>query len=227
MTRGTTTDLLGQQRSGTQTTRPAGRMRSSKSPSTAGGKPKGFSLCRRQCCVPRELNTLSPDHPAVTLLDIYTNELKPYPPWKLHRGVYTSFRCSVSKSCLTLCNPTHCSPWFCSQFTSTESVVLSNHLILCCPLLLLPLIFPGIRIFPMGRLFISSGHSIGVSASASVLPMNIQGWFPLGWTCSISLQSKGVSRVFSSTTTQKHQFFDAQASLWSNSHIHMWLLGKP
>ena len=70
------------------------------------------------------------------------------------------------------------------------------------------------------------GQSIGASASASVLPMNIQGWFPLGLTGLISLQSEGLSRVFFSTTVQKHQFFSAQPSLWSNSHVHTWLLEK-
>ena len=73
----------------------------------------------------------------------------------------------------------------------------------------------------------SGGQSIGVSASASVLPMNIQDWFPLGWTGWISLQSKGLSRVFSNTTVQKHQFFGAQPSSQSNSHIDTWLLEKP
>ena len=73
----------------------------------------------------------------------------------------------------------------------------------------------------------SGGQSIGVSASASVLPMNIQGWFTLGWIGWISLQSKGFSRVFSNTTLQKYQFFDLQPSLWSNSHICTWLLEKP
>ena len=73
----------------------------------------------------------------------------------------------------------------------------------------------------------SGGPSVGVSASASVLPMNIQDWFPLGWTGWISLQSNGLSRVFSNTTVQKHQFFSAQLSLESNSHIHTWLLEKP
>ena len=77
------------------------------------------------------------------------------------------------------------------------------------------------------QLFVSGGQSIGVSASASVLPMNIQDWFPLGWTGWISLQSKGLSRVFSNTTVQKHQFFGAQLSLQSNSHIHTWPLEKP
>ena len=81
--------------------------------------------------------------------------------------------------------------------------------------------------FKMSQLFTSGGESIGVSASASVLPMNIQDWSPLAWTGWISLQSKGLSRVFSSTTVQKHQFFSAQLSLQSNSHIHTWLLEKP
>ena len=76
-------------------------------------------------------------------------------------------------------------------------------------------------------LFTSGGQSTGVSASASVLPMNIQDWFPLGWTGWISLQSKGISRVFSNTTVQKHQFFSAQPTSWSNSHIHIRLLEKP
>ena len=81
--------------------------------------------------------------------------------------------------------------------------------------------------FPMNRLFTSGGQNIGVSASASVLPMNIQDWFPLALTGLTSLQSKGLSRVFSNTTAQKHQFFGPQLSLESNSHIHMWLLEKP
>ena len=77
------------------------------------------------------------------------------------------------------------------------------------------------------QFFTSGGQSIGVSASASVLPMNIQDWFPLGYTAYISLLSKGFSRVFSNTTVQKHHFFNDQSSLWSNSHIHTWLLEKP
>ena len=81
--------------------------------------------------------------------------------------------------------------------------------------------------FLMSQLFASGGQSIGASASASVLPMNIQEWFLLGWTGWISLQSKGLSRVFSNTTVQKHQFSGAQLSLWSSSHIHTWLLQKP
>ena len=78
--------------------------------------------------------------------------------------------------------------------------------------------------FPMSRLFTSRGQSIAASASSSVLPVNIQDWFPLGWTGWIFLQSKGLSRVFSNTTVQKHQLFGAQTSLWSNSHICIWLL---
>ena len=80
--------------------------------------------------------------------------------------------------------------------------------------------------FPVCWLFPSSGQSNGASASTSVLPMNIQGCFPLGLTHLISLQSKGVSKVLSSTTTQEHQFFSAQSSLWSNSYICKWLLEK-
>ena len=87
--------------------------------------------------------------------------------------------------------------------------------------------FPASGSFPMSQFFASGGQNTGVSASASVLPMNIQDWFTLGWTGWISLQSKGLSRVFSNTTVQKHQFFSAQPSLWSNSHIHTWLLEKP
>ena len=82
-------------------------------------------------------------------------------------------------------------------------------------------------LFKWVQLFTSGGQRIGVSASTSVLPMNIEGWFPSGWTGWISLQSRGLSRVFSNTTVQKHQFFCAQLSLWANSHIHTWLLEKP
>ena len=87
--------------------------------------------------------------------------------------------------------------------------------------------FPASGSFPISQLFTAGGQSIGASASATVLPMNIQDWFPLGWTGCISLQSKGLSRVFLNTTVAKHQFFSTQLSLWSNSHIHTWLLGKP
>ena len=87
--------------------------------------------------------------------------------------------------------------------------------------------FPASGSFPMRQFFTLGGQSIGASASASVLPKNTQGWSPLEWTGCISLQSKGLSRVVSNTTVQKHQFFSAKLSLWYNSHIHTWLLGKP
>ena len=87
--------------------------------------------------------------------------------------------------------------------------------------------FPASGSFQMSQFFASGNQTIGVSASASVLPMNIQGWFPLGWTGWISLLSKGLSRVFSSITVQKHQFFGAQLSLVSNTHNHTWPLEKP
>ena len=86
--------------------------------------------------------------------------------------------------------------------------------------------FPASGSFQMSQLFASGGQSIGVSFATLVLPMNTQDWFPLGWTGWISLQSKGLPRVFSNTTVQKHQFFCAQLSLWSNSHIYTWLLEK-
>ena len=86
---------------------------------------------------------------------------------------------------------------------------------------------PASEFFPMSQLFAWDGQSIEVSASASVLPMNTQDWSPLGWTGWMSLLSKGLSRIFSNTTVQKHQFFGAQLSSQSNSHIHTWPLGKP
>ena len=107
---------------------------------------------------------------------------------------------------------------------SIESAMPSNHLILYWPLLLLPSIFPVSGSSPMSWLFTSNGQIIG--ASAWVLPMNIQGWFPLEWTDFISLLSRRLSRVFSSTTIWMHQFFDAQPSLLSNSHIPYMTTGK-
>ena len=98
-----------------------------------------------------------------------------------------------------------------------ESVMQSHNLILCCPLLLPISIFPSIRVFSNESVLCIRWPKIGVSASASVLTMNIQEWFPLGWTGWISLQSKGLSRVFSNTTVQNHQFLCAQLFLWSNS----------
>ena len=86
--------------------------------------------------------------------------------------------------------------------------------------------FPASGSYSMSQFFASGGQSIGASASASVLPMNIQDWSPLEWTSWVSLQSKGLSRVFSNTTVQKHQFFSVQLFLWFNSHIHIWLPEK-
>ena len=108
--------------------------------------------------------------------------------------------------------------WSSPKLLSIELVMPSSHLILCRPLLLLPPIPPS---FPMSQLFEWGGQSTGASALASVLPKNTQNWSPLEWTGWISLQSKGLSRVFSNTTVQKHQFFGAQPSSQSNSHtIH-------
>ena len=103
----------------------------------------------------------------------------------------------------------------------SKSVMPSNHLILCHPLLLPPSIFPEESIL---RIRWPKYWSFSFNISP---PMNIQDWFPLGWTGWMSLESKGLSRVFSNTTVQKHQFFGAQLSLWSNSHVHTWPLEKP
>ena len=115
---------------------------------------------------------------------------------------------------------------------SIKLVMPSNHLILCCTLLLWPSIFPSIRIFSNESVLRIRWQSIGISASASVLPMNIHDWFPFGWTGWISLQSMGLSRVFSNTTVQRHQFFGTQLSLsptltsihdyWKNILILRW-----
>ena len=118
--------------------------------------------------------------------------------------------------CLRVCSNSCPLNWWCHP----------THLILCRSLLLLPSIFHSIRSLPVSRLFTSGSQSIGASASASVLPMNIHGWFPLGLTGFISLLSKGLSGVFSTTTVWKHQFFGTQPSLWSNSHICYMTTGK-
>ena len=107
-----------------------------------------------------------------------------------------------------------------TRLTSIESVMPSSHLILCCPLLLLPPIPPSIRVFSNESILHMRWPKYWSSASASFLPKKSQGWSPLERTDWISLQSKGLSRVFSNTTVQKHQFFGAQPSSQSNSHIH-------
>ena len=137
----------------------------------------------------------------------------------------------VSQLCSALCDTRDCNmpgfsvqnnAWNFLKLVSIKSVMPYKHLILCCPLLLLPSIFPKIRVFPMRQFFTPGGQTIG--ASASVLPMNIQDWSPLGWTGWISFQSKELSRVFSNTTVQKNQFFSVHFSLYANCHIHTWLL---
>ena len=110
---------------------------------------------------------------------------------------------------------------------SIESVMPSNNFDFCCPLLLLPSIFPSLRVLPNELALRIGDQSVGASILKLVLPRNIQDWFPLELTGWIFLQSKELSRVFSSTTVQKHQFFGVQPSLWSISHIHTWLLEKP
>ena len=130
---------------------------------------------------------------------------------------------SVIQSCLTLCDPMDCSMPGLSvhhQLPEHPTILFS---VIPFPSCLQS--FPASGSFPMSQFSASGGQSIGVSASASVLPMNIQDWFLLGLTDLISLQSKGISRVFN-TTVQKHQFFGAQLSLWSNSHIHNMTTGK-
>ena len=114
------------------------------------------------------------------------------------------------------------------RLISIESVMSCKYLILCHFLLLMPSIFPSTKSFQRSQFFTSGSQSIEVSASTSVLSMNIRDWYPLGWTGCISLQSKGLSRVFSdNTTVKKHQFLSSQLSLESNAHIHTWLLEKP
>ena len=117
--------------------------------------------------------------------------------------------------------------WSLPKLMSIESVMPSNHLILCHPFLFLPSIIPSNRVFSNESVLHIRWTNYW-SFSFSISPSNeYQDWFPLGLTGLISLQSKGLSRVFSNTTVQKHQFFGAQFSLWSNSHIHTWLLEKP
>ena len=107
--------------------------------------------------------------------------------------------------------------WWCHPTVSSSVLPFSSRL----------QSFQASGSFQMSQLFASGGQSIGVSASALVLPMNIQDPFPLGWTGWISLLCKGLSRIFSNTTVQKHQFINAQLSLLSSSHSHTWLLEKP
>ena len=134
-------------------------------------------------------------------------------------GIPWTAACQASPSITDSRNPL--------KLMSITSVMPSNHLILVIPYSSCLQSFPASRSFPMSLFFTSGGQSIGVSALASVLPMNIQDWFPLRWTGWIFLQSEGLSRVFSNTTVQKHQLFGTQLSLQSNSHIHTWPQEKP
>ena len=142
---------------------------------------------------------------------------------------------SVTQSCPTFYNPMDCStPGLPVHHQLPESTQTHVHWVGDAIQPSHPLSSPSPTFnlsqnqsLQMSWFFTSGGQSIGVSASASVLPMNIQDWFPLGWTGWISLLLKGLSRVSSNTTVQKHQFFGAQLSLLSNSHIHTWLPEKP
>ena len=136
---------------------------------------------------------------------------------------------SVAQSCPALCNPTGCSAAGFPVHTDSCSplklvfiapAMLSNHLILCRPLLLHLQFLPTSGSFPVSQFFTPGGQSTRASTSTSVLPVNTQDRSPLGWTGWISLQSKGLSGVFSNTTVQKHQFLSTQLSSHSNSHIH-------
>ena len=118
------------------------------------------------------------------------------------------------------------------EFTQTHAhrvgdVIQPSHRAVAHPFSSCPQSLPASGSFPVSQHFAWGGQNTGVSASASVLPMNTQGWSPLGWTGWISLQSKGLSRVFSNTTVPKHHYFGAQLSSHSNSHIHTWPLEKP
>ena len=151
--------------------------------------------------------------------------------------------CSVTKLCPTLCEPMdYCMPGlpvphYLLEFVQVRVHWLDNTIQPFHPLPpFSPLafnlsqhqgLFQWVGSFPVSQLFASGGQSIRASALASVLPMSIQGWFPLGLTNLISVLSKGLSKVFSSTTIPNHQFFSAQFSLWSSSHIHTWLLERP
>ena len=124
-----------------------------------------------------------------------------------------SLSCTISRVCSNSCPLNRwCHPTISSSVVPFPSCLLS---------------FPASGSFLISQLFASGAQNIGASASASVLPMNVEGWFPSGLTSLTSLQSKGLSRVFSNTTVQKHQFFGAQPSSQSNSHIHTWPQEKP
>ena len=123
-------------------------------------------------------------------------------------------------------------PWTAAHQASPSFTISWNHW--CYPIMASSVItffclqsFPESESFPVSQFFASSGQIIEASSLASLFPMNIKGWFPLGLTGLVSLQSKGLSRIFCSTTVEKHKFFSYEPCLWSNSHLHPWLLEKP
>ena len=152
-----------------------------------------------------------------------------------NEGLKSPLHCSVTQSCTTLCEPMDCSmtgfPILCYhlEFAQTHVYWVGDDIQPSHPLS--PSSPPALNLSQHQGLFqwVGSSHHIGkiIGASASALPMNIQCWFPLRLTALIASLSKGLSRVFSSTTVWKHQFFSTEPSFWSNSHIHTWLLEKP
>ena len=198
-----------------------GQRRSSKAlPKAKLAPEKGHGHCLVVCCLsdPLQLSKSQRDH--------YTREVCSANQW-------CCCCCSVTQSCPTVCDPTDCStPGFLVHHQLPELAQLMSiswwcHLTISysvIPFYSCLQSFPASGSFTMSQFFSSGGQSIGVSASTSVLPMNILDWSPLGYTGWISSQSKGLSRVFSNTTVQQHQFFSPQLSLWSNSHFQTWLL---
>ena len=169
----------------------------------------------------------------LTLMKICLHNNSLYYSYNLSVSIIFS---SVAQSCPTLCNPMGCSmPGFPVHHQLPELAQTHVHWFSDAIQLFHPLSSPSPPVFnfsqhqglfPVSQLFASGGQSIGVSASPSILPKNIQDWSPLGLTGWISLKSKGISRVFSNTTVQKHQLSGAQLSSQSNSHNHIWLLEK-
>ena len=193
---------------------PCGRLGGGRSPAESAGQGR---LCLKTCACPRDIDPIIQTYATeyVCSIQSLSRAWLSVTPWTA--APQASLSIASSRSPLKL--------------MSIKSAMPSNRLILCRPRLLLFSVFPfnpfQSESFSVSQLFASAGQSIAVSASASVLPMNTQDWSALGWTGWISLQSKGLSRVFSHTTVQQHQFFSAQLSLQSNSHIHTWPLEKP
>ena len=174
--------------------------------------PSSFSLSRGPIYIPQKFITSTESSYAISSVQfscsVVSNSLQP------RELQHTRPPCPSQTSRVY---PNSCpSSWWCHLATSSSVIPFF------CPQSL-----PASGSFPMSQFFAWGGQSIGVSASASVLPMNTQEWSPLGWTGWTSLQSKVLSRVFSSTTVQKHPFFGAQLSSQSNSHIHTWPLENP